>query len=740
MYDKGYRLLRMTVKWSTSLRKFFLALIMSLVAIPLSRYISPTAIYDGHSVYLAWLPLGVMIAMVRLFGRHAVLPLIIGFTVASYWQINLSPFNSLILLFCQLTAVCISSFILRSILGRRWRHGLVIYNLGLHVFWFGFATPVMAKIMMYLVGEFIETPQSLFNYFNITTTIYTIVNIQGLVCASLIFTKLFYYPMRMCLNPNYARAFWHRNFAIYRHFSCRLNVYSWFLGLAILLFFLCAPFGNDYFAGYLVPMICVFFAFGISRLTYQVVIMAWTLSAFILVINNTNFLHGIQTQHSLSFVLSSLISFTICLLYMLQIYHRSKRVKQKWQEQAMIDPLTGLPNLRALEGYLEKPGSASICCLHIENLDFLSRHYGMMMRIQCKRSITQVLQPILAADEKLFQLPGNELLLVLYGPDTAARLRHLAAFLRSQDIRWNNSLLNLEYGISWGRVRSKGGNLYHTLGQLSWLAEQAGETGQILKLDNGQVEAFDQTSERVILLNRIKNALDGDGFVLYAQPIRKPSGEGYYEILSRLVDANGLVTPDKFIPILTQFNLSKRFDMLVLEKLFCSLEAFPVQRFSVNLMPYTLMQAESATEIIALFRRYQVNVKRIIVEITEEQAFSNSDVSIKNLNQLREFGCQIAIDDFGTGYANYERLKRLEADIIKIDGSFVRDVLTNPMDAMIIRSICELAKVQNLEVVAEFVETEEQQALLVKLGVHYMQGYLIDKPRPLYEIGYPTET
>ena len=101
---------------------------------------------------------------------------------------------------------------------------------------------------------------------------------------------------------------------------------------------------------------------------------------------------------------------------------------------------------------------------------------------------------------------------------------------------------------------------------------------------------------------------------------------------------------------------------------------------------------------------------------------------------MRNFGCQIAIDDFGTGYANYERLKRLEADIIKIDGSFVRDVLTDPMDAMIIRSICELAKVQNLEVVAEYVETLEQQTLLSQLGVHYMQGYLIDKPRPLCEI------
>ncbi|VFS64508.1 Uncharacterised protein [Kluyvera cryocrescens] len=87
------------------------------------------------------------------------------------------------------------------------------------------------------------------------------------------------------------------------------------------------------------PVIFIFFSFGISQLTYQSVIMAWTLSAFMLVMNNTNFLHGIQTQYSLSFILSSLISFTVCLLYMLQIYHRSKRVRQKWQEQAMLDPL-----------------------------------------------------------------------------------------------------------------------------------------------------------------------------------------------------------------------------------------------------------------------------------------------------------------------------------------------------------------------------------------------------------------
>lgn len=724
----------MTFQRSTTIRKFCLALIMSLVAIPLSRYISPTAFYDGHSVYLAWLPLSVMIALMMLFGRHAILPLAIGFTVTNYWQIHLAPFYSLALLFCQLAAVCICCLILRRILGRRWRHGLSIKDMGLRVFWLGFTAPILAKVLMYFVGDIIEIPQQMYSYFNITSVIYTIVDIQGLVCASLIFTKLFYYPLRMCLNPNYARAFWRKNIVSYCGVRCQAYIVCWFSALFGMLIFLCAPFGDYYFAGYLVPVIFIFFAFGISHLTYQLIIIAWTLSCFMLVMYNKNFLHGVQTQYSLAFILSSIISFTVCLLYMLQIFNRNKRMKQRWQEQAMQDPLTGLPNLRALEEYLTKPALVSVCCLHIKNLDFLSRHYGMMMRIQCKRSITQVLQPILCSEERLFQLPGNELLLVLKGPDTEERLNYLIDHLRSKEIRWNNAVVNLTYGISWGRIRSQDNNLHHTLGQLSWLAEQSGEDNQILKLDNGHVEAFDQNSEQVVLLNRVKSALDWGGFVLYAQPIRKPSGEGYYEVLSRLVDSNGLVTPDKFIPVLAQFNLSKRFDMQVLEYLFSSLDELPGYRFSVNLMPYTLMQKGSAAEIIALFRRYRVEVKRIIIEITEEQAFSNSDISVNNIQQLRNFGCQIAIDDFGTGYANYERLKRLEADIIKIDGCFVRDVLNDPMDAMIIRSICELAKVRNLSVVAEYVETMEQQQLLERLGVHYMQGYLIDKPRPLWQL------
>ena len=197
---------------------------------------------------------------------------------------------------------------------------------------------------------------------------------------------------------------------------------------------------------------------------------------------------------------------------------------------------------------------------------------------------------------------------------------------------------------------------------------------------------------------------------------------------------NTIITPDRFIPLIAQFNLSQRFDMQVLETLFSSLNHHQGQHFSVNLLPYTLMQKDSATQIIALFKRYNLSAEAITIEVTEEQAFSDVETSMHNIQLLRDFGCGIAIDDFGTGYANYERLKSLRADILKIDGCFVRDIETDPLDAIMVKSIIEMAKVKKMKVVAEYVETPEQREKLLELGVDYLQGYLVGKPLPLIEL------
>lgn len=720
--------------FNIKIKKTLLALLVCFIAIPLSRFISPQTIIDGNQIYLAWLPLSLMYSVLFIFGRYAVIPLIIAFAITNSWIIDLTVAQAMILLFCQLFSVFISCAILYFQLGRRWRVGLTAKHMGVRIFWAGFFAPILLKVTMYLAGRFFSFPLAISSYFGNMSVIYTVIDIQSLISAALIFTTFFYYPLRMIISPRYARTFWRNHCQPWLVRTQRVFTVYWFVALTAVLLVLCTPYDSDFIAGYLVPLIFILYFIGISRLGHTLIRIAWSVSAFLLVAYNQNFLHGVQTEYSLSFVLSVLISFTICLFYMADIYARSERMKLRWREQAEEDPLTGLPNLRALESHLLCHPTVAISSLRIQNLDFLSRHYGMMMRVESKKQIVRKLQPLLAQGERIFQLPGSELLLVLNGPEPEARLSHIVSTLNHKKFSWNNQGLDLEFGASWGAYSGIESELHPMLGQLSWLSEQAGASRRVLPLDAAQEQISDQTSEQVRLLAQIKQALNERGLVLYTQPIQDASGEGYYEILSRMRCGDTIITPDRFIPLIAQFNLSQRFDMQILETLFSSLIHHPGKHFSVNLLPYTLMQKDSAAQIISLFKRYNLAAEAITIEVTEEQAFSDVETSLHNIQQLRDFGCAIAIDDFGTGYANYERLKSLQADIVKIDGCFVRDIETDPLDAIMVKSIIEMAKVKKMKVVAEYVETPEQREKLLQLGVDYLQGYLIGKPQPLSEL------
>jgi len=716
---------------------FIIALALCLVAVPFSRYISPHAIVNGHDVYLAWLPLSVMLAVILLFGRRAIIPVLLSFIVTNVYSFHLTVLQHAVLLFCQTFPAFAVCGVIRLILGKRWRYGLPNKFIGIRIFWLGFMLPAGIKLSMYLAGYLFDFPLTISTFFGEGTAIYNVVDIQSLICAVLIFTMMFYYPLRMALNPGYARIFWRGSVKPIFFTKQPVYIFTWLMVLIAVIAILCMPLQSAIIAGYLMPVIFILFTLGISRLSYALISLLWAASAFLLLTYNYNFLNGVESGHSLSFILSVLISFAICLLYMSRIYRRSEWLKQGWQERALTDPLTGLPNIRALEDYLFVHPDAKVCCLRMDNLEFLSRHYGILMRVHCKRMITTSLQPLLQKDEKLFQLPGSELVLVLLGPETAERLQHMVDQLNSRKIFWNNTGLDIEFGASWGKVEN-GETLHHTLGQLSWLAEQSCGAHNVQALTNSLEAASGQTTERVLMLGRVKHALEAGKFHLYAQPIQNADGNGYYEILTRMESEGEILSPDRFIPLIAQFNLSHQFDLSVVEKLLVWLHEHPAThagtRFSVNLMPLTLMQKEVASEIIALFERYAVAPQAVVIEITEEQAFSNSGSSIKNIQQLRDYGFRIAIDDFGTGYANYERLKRLQADIIKIDGCFVNDICTDSMDAMIVQSICNLAKTKALCVVAEYVETPAQREMLLRFGVDYLQGYLIGKPTSLSEL------
>ncbi|SQC86045.1 diguanylate cyclase/cyclic diguanylate phosphodiesterase [Klebsiella pneumoniae] len=134
----------------------------------------------------------------------------------------------------------------------------------------------------------------------------------------------------------------------------------------------------------------------------------------------------------------------------------------------------------------------------------------------------------------------------------------MVAVLNHKKFSWHNQPLDLEFGAAWGRDDGQGEGLYQMLGQLSWLSEQAGSERRVLALDEEQDLVVDQTTEQVRLLMRVKQVLKDRALMLYAQPIQNPEGEGYHEILTRMRCGDSVIMPDRFIPLIVQFNLSQR--------------------------------------------------------------------------------------------------------------------------------------------------------------------------------------
>lgn len=297
--------------------------------------------------------------------------------------------------------------------------------------------------------------------------------------------------------------------------------------------------------------------------------------------------------------------------------------------------------------------------------------------------------------------------------------------------------LQPQVGFSYCYVRSPVKHLYMLLGELSTIADLSLATHHPESLQNrGAANVQRGVKSKVEMMNRLQLALEQDHFVLMAQRIQGVRGDNYHEILLRMREESGeIIKPDLFLPVAHEFGLSSRIDLWVTEHVLRFMaqhhDALPGQRFAINLSPSSLCRTHFAQEVLNLLEMYGVEPWQLIFEITESNALPSLAQAINTLSQLQQMGCRVAIDDFGTGYASYARLKTVSADILKIDGSFIRNIVASSLDYQIVASICHLARMKKMQVVAEYVESEEIRSAAVALGIDYLQGYLIGKPAPL---------
>lgn len=422
-----------------------------------------------------------------------------------------------------------------------------------------------------------------------------------------------------------------------------------------------------------------------------------------------------------------------------------KRSEEKLMFLAMHDSLTGIPNRYCLEQELEKltahadsSNPSALLFIDLDNFKIVNDTYGHNAGDQLLVSLTNLFQRKLKESDVLFRLGGDEFAVLLKNTNAETALKRAEAFRSSLDegeLCAETFEVCFNLTISIGLVIIDG--LLDVQGILSsadtalYAAKEEGKN-RILTIQSDKDKA--KLSEKNILVTQIKNALRDDRFVLHFQPVYK-LGEGiiHYEALIRMQDEDGsLLYPNSFIPIAERFGLMSQIDRWVVTTALTVLKEQPEYRIFVNLSGLSLGDQALIQFIETKITESGIEPDRIGFEITETTAVKDLTQVEKWICLLKNLGCFFALDDFGVGFSSFSYLNALPVDYLKIDGSFIRDLDTNPKQRAVVQAMNAVGHALGKETIAEFVENEAILRILQEIGVDCGQGYYFGKPKPLF--------
>jgi EAL domain-containing protein (putative c-di-GMP-specific phosphodiesterase class I) len=338
---------------------------------------------------------------------------------------------------------------------------------------------------------------------------------------------------------------------------------------------------------------------------------------------------------------------------------------------------------------------------------------------------------------------------------TLDRARTIAETMRSTvaGARFTSNAQPIQISMSWGLalLGEDDKNIDHVLAAAEIACKAAKDRGR------NRVEIYQDSDASIIrrrddmlIVGRLRSALDEDRIQVFGQPIaslQRGVDQRRYEMLVRLVDEDDkLVMPQQFMSSATRYQLLPQLDrhvvLHVLQKLkaAATVPGFKPLQVSINLSGPTISEPEFADWLVNQVKDCGVPSSWIGFELTETAAIANLTRAQDLMDRLGAMGCRFALDDFGTGVNSLAYLKALKLSMIKIDGSFIRDVLENERSESLVRGIAQLAKSMGIETVAEYVETPTICMRLIDLGVQFGQGYALGKPVSLDRILDPVRS
>jgi len=431
---------------------------------------------------------------------------------------------------------------------------------------------------------------------------------------------------------------------------------------------------------------------------------------------------------------------------------QERKLSRQLSYQACHDTLTGLFNRRMFEEQLEaallnvgmEDRHHALCYIDLDQFKIVNDTCGHVAGDELLRQLGDLLKSCIREGDVLARLGGDEFGILLENcslkeaSNVAENVRQAVKDFR---FAWEERIFEIGASIGLVGINAENRELATILASADMACYAAKDMGR------NRVHVYEPSdamlSERhgqMHWAGRITKALEEHRMVLFEQPVvgikENESQINHCEVLIRMQDeANAIILPDAFIPAAERYNLMLTIDRWVINQVFKHMGLNEnnglAKIIAINLSGTSLVDEALLGYIIDTAETYQMNLNSVCFEITETAAISNLAKATQFIRALKARGCKFSLDDFGTGLSSFTYLKNLPVDYIKIDGSFVVDMVNDPIDRAMVDAIVRVGHVMQVQVIAEWVEDEQTLNLLKELGVDYVQGYHLGIPKKI---------
>ena len=396
---------------------------------------------------------------------------------------------------------------------------------------------------------------------------------------------------------------------------------------------------------------------------------------------------------------------------------------------------------KQLSDFLRPMDESIVVLIKIEDFKYIDRHTDYNLNLKMQKEFSQRLYRAMPKESKftkIYLLEKGEFVIALDKKKCLYRMNTLIHKLKQFQRSINREKVNMGYidyelsivvSFAYGKDALRDAKV--GLKRLLY-------TKQDFIVANGLAkEREDQSKKSIETFRMIKKAIDSCNIVSYFQPIinNKTKEIEKYESLVRLIDENkNILSPYFFLDVSKKGKYYSQITSIVLENSFKALHETDTT-ISINLSALDIEKKETRNKFFALLKRDKREASRVILELVEDENITEFKTIVDFIEKVKSLGVRIAIDDFGVGYSTFERVLDYKPDFLKIDGRLIKNIHHDKLAYSIVESIVSFSKKENLQTIAEYVESEEIYDILCHLGVDYSQGYYVGKPDTLEKNG-----